>query len=210
MAKYPKPKKVLIATGNRGKIRELTTQLSSIGVEVASLADLPLGEPVEETGSTFTENAKIKAAAYAIRSGLYSLADDSGLEVDALGGRPGVYSARYGGDGLRDKERIRLLLDEMREIQPEARTARFVASLAFAAPDGHIIEVFEGICRGSIAESPVVRRWFRLRSDFYSLRLSIERSANCHPMIKSNISHRSQAVARHLCDFLPDFIGSLT
>jgi XTP/dITP diphosphohydrolase len=205
MAKYPKPKKVLIATGNRGKITELTTQLSSIGVEVVSLADLPLGEPVEETGSTFTENAKIKAAAYAIRSGLYSLADDSGLEVDALDGRPGVYSARYGGDQLMDHERVRLLLDEMRGVQPDARTARFVASLAFAAPDGRIIEVFDGICGGSIAESPAGEGGFGYDPIF--IPEGYDRTfGELSPDIKGRISHRSQAVAKFI-RFLPDFTG---
>ncbi len=205
MINYPKPEKILIATGNRGKIRELTGLVSSVGIEVVSFADVPSEEPVEETGRTFAENAKIKAAAYAVRTGLYSLADDSGLEVEALGGRPGVYSARYGGDDLTEHERISLLLQELESIKPESRTARFVASLAFAAPDGRVIDVFEGVCRGSIAESPAGAGGFGYDPIF--IPDGYDRTfGELSPDIKGRISHRSQAVAKFI-RFLPDFTG---
>jgi XTP/dITP diphosphohydrolase len=199
------PDKILLATQNAGKVRELKEQLSIFGIEVIALLDLASHDAVEETGSTFADNAMIKAAAYAIRTGQYSLADDSGLEVDALGGRPGVYSARYGGDGLTDQDRVRLLLDELRAIQPEARTAQFVASIAFAAPDGRIIEVFEGICRGSITESPAGEGGFGYDPVF--IPEGFDRTfGELSPEIKRCVSHRSKAVAKFI-RFLPDFTG---
>lgn len=200
-----RPDKILLATQNAGKVRELKEQLSVFGIGVISLLDLASHDAVEETGSTFADNAMIKAGAYAIRTGHYSLADDSGLEVDALGGRPGVYSARYGGDGLTDQDRVRLLLDELRAIQPEARTAQFVASIAFAAPDGRIIEVFEGICRGSITESPAGEGGFGYDPVF--IPEGFDRTfGELSPEIKRRVSHRSKAVAKFI-RFLPDFTG---
>ena len=115
---------LLVATGNEGKVQELRGLLSARSIELVLLSNFPNILPVEETGSTFRENAELKAAGYSSATGLYAVADDSGLEVAALKGRPGVLSARYGGDDLCDRERIDIVLNEM-SLKPDVpRTAR--------------------------------------------------------------------------------------
>ena len=144
---------LLIATTNPGKVVEIRDQLLESGYEVIGLNDLDNKiEPVEETGFTFTENAFLKADYYHSRTGLLTLADDSGLEVDALGGRPGVLSARYGAQGMSSAEQVELLLDEMQEAPDSERGARFRCSIALVG-DG-VRKVFEGTCEGRIARSP--------------------------------------------------------
>jgi XTP/dITP diphosphohydrolase len=125
--------RVLVATFNPGKARELGRLLAAAGVEPLTLSDLGISAPFEETGATYEENARGKAAHYAREAGIAALADDSGLEVEALGGRPGVLSARYGGPGLDDPGRCRLLLQEMAGVPEERRGARYVAVAALAA-----------------------------------------------------------------------------
>ena len=122
----PRPR-LLLASANQGKLRELRTILDGLGVELVGLADAGLGEPpeVEETGETFLENALLKGRGYAAWSGLAAVADDSGLEVDALGGVPGVRSARYAGQGAGDQANLDKLLAELSGVPPERRTARF-------------------------------------------------------------------------------------
>jgi len=124
--------RVLVATFNPGKARELGRLLAAAGVEPLSLSDLGINAPFEETGATYEENARGKAAHYARQAGIAALADDSGLEVEALGGRPGVLSARYGGPGLDDPGRCRMLLQEMAGVPEERRGARYVAVAALA------------------------------------------------------------------------------
>ena len=130
--------KLLIATRNSGKIREFSRMLSQLSTdmvfEIVGLDDLGIDIEVEETGSTFEENAVLKARQYADASGEVTLADDSGLVVDALGGAPGVLSARYGGDGLDDEGRVNLLLQNMVDVPGWQRSARFVAVIALAGP----------------------------------------------------------------------------
>ncbi len=146
-------KEILIATTNRGKVDEIRDLLEGLDCRVLSLNDLGrVLSVVEETGETFAENAMIKADYYHAQTGLITLADDSGLEVDALDGRPGVYSARYGGDGAGSAEQIKLLLDEMRGVPREKRTARFVCAIALSGPG--LRDSFEGRCEGVIAEEP--------------------------------------------------------
>lgn len=140
-----------MATGNPGKVRELKEGLAPLGWTLLSLADFPLRLPKEE-GSTFLENALLKAAYVAKATGLPALADDSGLEVPALGGEPGVYSARYGGRET-DRERNVYLLERMRHLQGEERKARFLAVLVLAYPDGHV-EAYQGQVEGYILEAP--------------------------------------------------------
>jgi XTP/dITP diphosphohydrolase len=124
---------LLIATTNRGKVSEIRSLLQTLNYRVISLLDLPHPpSPVEETGKTFAENALLKAEYYHTHSGLLTIADDSGLEVDALDGRPGIYSARYGGPGLSSEDQIQLLLEEMKDVPEEKRTARFVCAIALA------------------------------------------------------------------------------
>src|SRR5690349_12002714 len=130
--------RLLIATRNRGKVAELADLLAVPSVEVVSLGDLGVDHDVEETGTTFTENANLKASEYASHAGLITIADDSGLVVDALGGAPGVYSARYAGPEATDADRIEKLLHELRDIPEHARTARFVCAMSISDAEGRI------------------------------------------------------------------------
>jgi XTP/dITP diphosphohydrolase len=143
--------RLLIATNNAGKVRELGEALRGLEVDLVRLADLGDGAPEspEETGSTFEENALLKARYYFERTGLASVADDSGLEVDALGGRPGVLSARYAGPDATDADRVDVLLDELAGTADRDRSARFVCVIAFVG-DG-IERTFAGECAGHIA-----------------------------------------------------------
>ncbi len=143
--------KLLIATGNPGKLREYRRLLENLDYDIVGLADVGLGDmDVEETGETFSENATIKAQAYAEASGLLTLADDSGLVVDALDGRPGVYSARYGEPGLDNAGRRAYLLREMQAVPDTERTARFVCVIALHHPETGKTYTTEGTVEGRI------------------------------------------------------------
>jgi XTP/dITP diphosphohydrolase len=143
--------RLLIATHNRGKLREYAALLSGLPVELVSPDELGLDLAVVESGATYHENAMLKARAYAQASGLLTLADDSGLEVDALDGAPGVHSARYalGGDG----DRVQALLRALAQSGREGRTARFRCVIALVSPDGRSWSV-EGQCEGRIVDTP--------------------------------------------------------
>ncbi len=145
--------RLLLATNNAGKVAELRRILEGCGWELVTPADIGLQLEVEETGATYEENATAKAVHYAQASGLVALADDSGLEVDALDGHPGVQSARYAGPNTTDGERVQKLLEELRDVPDEARGARFRAVIAIAAPDGRC-ETVEGAVEGRIARAP--------------------------------------------------------
>ena len=147
------PPKLLLATGNPGKARELAHLLADVPYDLVTLADLGIPDDVEEDGDDFEANALIKARAYARRSGLTALADDSGLEVDALAGQPGVRSKRYLGEDATDTERNAYLVSQLRHLPREERTARFRCVIAIAAPDGRAV-TREGICRGIIEDEP--------------------------------------------------------
>src|SRR6266568_1905673 len=144
---------LLIATQNKAKYRELQQLISDLPFALMSLEDVPKLTPVPETGTTFVENAILKAAGYAIQSSLLTLADDSGLEVDALGGAPGVFSARYSGEGATDKERVDKVLYELSNVGASNRSARFLTAVALAAPTGRILNVSVGTCNGRIGTS---------------------------------------------------------
>ncbi len=180
-------KKLLVATHNSGKVREFSRMLSAMAFdavfEVVGLDDLGIDLDVEETGTTFEENSVLKARAYAEVSGVLTLADDSGLVVDALDGAPGVNSARYGGAKLDDEGRVQLLLDNMQDVPGWDRTARFVAVLALAGaelqglpetsdmPGGLVTS--EGVLEGAIVHQPIGANgfgydpvfWLDLRSE---------------------------------------------
>ena len=145
--------RLLLATNNAGKVAELRHILDGCGWEIVTPADLGLKLAVEEVGQTYAENATIKALAFARAGGLVTLADDSGLEVDALGGRPGVMSARYAGPDRTDAERVEKLLEELSGVPDEQRSARFRAAIAIADPRGRV-ELVEGTVEGRIAHEP--------------------------------------------------------
>lgn len=146
------PNALLIATHNAGKLAELRSLLADVPYALVSLADVGVHTDVEETGATLEENAALKATAYARLAGLPTLADDSGLEVDALNGAPGVHSARYAGSGATDADRIAKLLANLAAHQPPW-TARFRCVIAIALPDGGV-ELRDGACEGVITAQP--------------------------------------------------------
>jgi XTP/dITP diphosphohydrolase len=186
--------KVLVATRNPGKLKEYAELLGDGGtVEWASLADIGIEDEVEETGSTFEENARLKAVAYTAASGLLTLADDSGLEVEALDGAPGVYSARYAGPGTGDLDRIRKLLAALEGVPAQDRAARFVCVVAICTPEGDIYTA-EGECRGRIAFEPHGSNGFGYDPVFYISGLHMT-MAEAEPEIKNRISHRAMALA---------------
>lgn len=144
--------KLLIATGNAGKVREYELLLADVPVQLLSLRDVGLGTmDVDENGTTLEENASIKATAYAQASGLVALADDTGLFVDALGGDPGVYPARYGGPDLTMAQRRAKLLNALGDTPTGQRTARFACVIAVAMPESTGVEAVRGVCEGHIA-----------------------------------------------------------
>ena len=141
---------LLIATTNPGKAREYKSLLAGLDLDLVGLKDVGINVEVEENGSTYIENAELKARAYAAMSGLLTLADDSGLEVDALNGRPGIHSARYAPDSA---TRIQKMLAEMSNVPDDQRTARFQCAIVLAWPDGRTQAVL-GMCEGLIAHEP--------------------------------------------------------
>ena len=182
--------KFVLATHNPGKLREMGDILRGLGVEVVSPADVGCHVEVEETGTTFAENAMLKARAVCAASGLPAIADDSGLCVDALGGAPGVYSARYGGEGLDDAGRYRLLLSNLRG-QP-TRAAHFACAIACAFPNGDTLTA-EGRCDGAIAYAPMGEGGFGYDPVF----LVPEKAKTFGQLTaeeKSAISHRGRAL----------------
>lgn len=184
-------KKIVLASRNQGKLREFKEMLKSLSVVIMDLSSWPeLPEP-EETGQTFLGNAKLKARYYAKKTGNYCLADDSGLEVFALGGAPGVYSARYAGDSHDDKANNQLLIKNMQGKTD--RDCRFCCALALAKPDGEIILTAEGFCEGVLLEAEDGQGGFGYDPLFYSkdLHKSLGQATDEE---KNTISHRSRAL----------------
>ena len=189
--------KYVLATHNPGKLKEMGAILAWFGVEVVSPKDLGLTVDVEETGATFAENAMLKAKAICAAAKLPAIADDSGLCVDALNGGPGVYSARYGGEGLDDKGRYTLLLNNMRG--QTTRAAHFACAIACAFPNGDTLTA-EGRCDGTIAFAPMGEGGFGYDPVFF-----VPEKAKTFGQLtaeeKSAISHRGRA--------LESFVGKL-
>ncbi len=177
---------LVVATGNPGKLREMQAYLVDSGWE---LTLKPEELEIEETGDTFAANACLKASQVALATGNWAIADDSGLQVDALNGTPGVYSARY---GKTDPERIARLL---RELGDEVhRGAQFVCAVAMARPDGAIALQSEGVCRGEILHAPRGQGGFGYDPIFYVPELQLT-FAEMTPDLKRSISHRGKAFA---------------
>ena len=181
---------VVLATGNKGKVKEFSKLLQGVFGSVISLSDLDSPPEVIEDGVTFRDNALKKAREIAHYSGKLTLADDSGLEVDALQGRPGVYSARYSGEGATDKTNIEKLLAELGD-EPN-RKARFVCVLALVDPNGKEL-VVEGFCEGEIFPKPRGEGGFGYDPIFY-LPVRDKTMAEVDPDTKNQISHRANAL----------------
>jgi XTP/dITP diphosphohydrolase len=186
--------KLLIATYNPGKVKEYEELLAGLPLELTYPAQEGLHIEVAETGESFAENARLKAIAYARASGLLTLADDSGLEVDALGGEPGIRSARYAGKGASDEERYQLLLEKLQGVPREERTARFRCIIAVATPEGQI-HTTEGTCEGIIAFEPKGEHGFGYDPVFYLPKYG-KTMAELPPATKNQISHRAGAAQR--------------
>lgn len=181
---------IVVATKNPGKLSELRALLEDLPLEILSADAMP---DVDETGQTFEANAELKARAAAEWSGKWALADDSGLEVDALGGRPGVYSNRFAGENTTEEQRNRRLLELLEGIPPERRTARYRAAVAIAAPDGRIW-ISEGACEGVILTDPRGENGFGYDPLFLVPEYG-RTMAELDPRTKNRISHRARALA---------------
>lgn len=185
--------KLLVATHNQGKVTEFAEMLADLQIEWLSLDDVGVTTDVAETGKTFRENAVLKATWYAQETGLLTLADDSGLEVDALNGEPGVFTARYGGSGLSHADRYHLLLKNMSGVPEPERTARFRCVIALVGGDGRLLHTSDGICEGRIALAPAGDGGFGYDPVFY-LPERGQTMAQVGAAIKHQISHRGRAM----------------
>jgi len=194
---------LIIATRNRGKVREFDELLAAAGMELRGLEDTGV-PPVAEDGVTYLDNARTKALAVARFTGFPALADDSGLEVDALGGAPGVRSARFAGPGATDADNVELLLQRMASVPWERRTARFRCVIVVARADGRTLSA-EGTCEGIITERPRGAGGFGYDPVFYypaAARTFAELPAG----EKNRVSHRARACERIL-PRLVEFLG---
>ena len=186
----PGNRRILLATSNPGKVREFRRLLAG-KFDVVTPSELGIGLEVEETGATYKENAVLKAEAFARAGRCLALADDSGIEVDALGGKPGMYSARYGGPGLDDAGRTALLLRELERVPAPQRGACYRAVVALGWPTGET-RCFEGIQKGSIARAPRGEQGFGYDPVFLIDGVRVQ--AEISDEEKDRISHRGQAV----------------
>lgn len=185
---------LLVATTNRHKLDEYRAIFSDLPFQLLSLKDIQLDLDVEETGTTFAENATLKALAYAQASNMLALADDSGLEIDALNGEPGVYSARFAGEQTSYAERFRIILERLRDVPVVQRTARFRCVIALAEPSG-LLRLAEGRMEGLIADAPRGEHGFGYDPIFLVPDLH-KTNAELSPEQKNALSHRGEA-ARH-------------
>ena len=182
--------KLVLASKNEKKLAEMNDILSHLGIEVCSEAEAGVDLEVEETGTTFEENSLLKARAVMEASGLPAIADDSGLCVDCLNGAPGVYSARYGGEGLSDEQRYRMLLENMRGQMP--RTAKFVSVITCCFPNGDTLTA-RGECPGTIAYAPMGEGGFGYDPVFFVPELK-KTFAQLTAEEKNAVSHRGKAL----------------
>ncbi len=195
--------KFVLASHNKGKLKELQAILGELGVEVVLQSELGLDLEPEETGTTFAENARIKARAVMEASGLPAIADDSGLCVDALNGAPGVYSARYGGEGLTDEQRYQLVLRGVAGQFP--RTCRFQCAIVCCFPNGEELSA-NGTCEGTVAFTPMGTDGFGYDPIFFVPRLK-KTFAQLSPEEKNAISHRGNAL-RDFAQKLKDYLNA--
>ena len=196
--------RLLLASNNAHKVTEFRRLFEGLDLELVTPREVGLELDVAETGETFKENARLKARAFAAASGLASLADDSGIEVDTLDGRPGVFSARYGGDGLDDEGRVRLLLRELDGVAGARRRCRYRVVLVLADPAGGEW-VTEGRCEGRVSLAPSGSNGFGYDPVFY-VPMFGKTIAELDPAQKDTISHRGEA-ARAMADVLARRMG---
>ncbi len=196
--------KLLLATSNQAKVREYMTLLQDLPYELVTLAEQKV-TTVSEDGESLEENARLKAVDYATQSRLLALADDSGLEVDALGGEPGPLSSRYAGEGASDSDRVNYLLSRLKHVPWSGRSARFRCVIAIATPEGQV-ELCSGECYGFITFEPRGGHGFGYDPVFYLPELG-KTMAELPMEIKNQVSHRGQA-ARKVYQVLERLTGS--
>jgi XTP/dITP diphosphohydrolase len=189
----PQPS-LLLATNNAGKVRELRELLDGSGFDIVTPRDIGLTLEVEEDGTTYEANARKKADAFAAASGLPALADDSGIEVDALDGRPGIHSARYGDGDLTERQQCELILRELEGVPDERRTARFRAVIVISGLDG-LSQAFEGVIEGRIGHGIAREGGFGYDPIFVPDGYDIT-TAQMPREHKNRISHRARAAAK--------------
>lgn len=198
-------KKIILATRNKGKIREIRSLFASADIEIMSLDDIQGCPDIIEDGDTFKDNAFKKAHGIAEVTGFMALADDSGLEVDALSGAPGVHSARFAGEGADDEANNRKLLDMLQGVSEEKRTARFRCVIVLYDPSGRWISA-EGVCEGVISSAPKGENGFGYDPIFFLPGVGCT-MAELTKEEKNSLSHRSMALKKLLAE-LPDFFKS--
>jgi len=186
--------KLLLGTNNQAKVREYKTLLQSLSFELVTLAEQGITTIVSEVGESLEENARLKATILAEQSQLLTLADDSGLEVDALGGEPGRLSARYAGEGASDRDRINYLLSRLKGVPWPERSARFRCVIAVATPGG-VVELCSGECLGFITFEPKGKEGFGYDPIFYLPELD-KTMAELPLEMKNEVSHRGQAAGK--------------
>ena len=197
---------IVVATKNSGKVKELRGLLEGLPLQLKSLNEFPNVIEAEETGANFAENAVIKAQSYALQTGFWSLADDSGLEVEALNGAPGIFSARYAGANATDREKIIKLLHELEKTSDPKRLARFVCAMAISDEKGEIKFLTEGICKGRIVLSPIGTNGFGYDPIFVPDGFE-QTFGELSNEIKQKISHRAKA-AENIITFLRGFYAA--
>ena len=204
-----KPKEILIATTNLGKVREIEPMLKDLGfLEIKTLKDFSPIPPPEEKGNTFLENALEKASYYAKRFNILTLSEDSGLEVEALSGAPGIHSSRFAGDKATDEENIKKLLKLLEGVPFEKRKARFVCAIVVYHPSGKWISA-EGEWQGYIAEEPRGTQGFGYDPVFLVPEYNLEKTAaELSKEEKNRISHRAKAI-RAIIPKLKEFLEKI-
>jgi XTP/dITP diphosphohydrolase len=191
---------ILIATNNLGKVKEFTHFFADLPIKLRSLREFPEIEDVEETGSTYAENAVLKAKTYSLKTNLWALADDSGLEVEVLGNAPGIFSARYAGENASNNEKINKLLTQIEKSSKKNRNAKFICVIALTNEKGEVQVIVEGVCEGHITDKPCGINGFGYDPVFIPNDYR-ETFGELSEEIKQKISHRANAV-RKIIDFL--------
>jgi XTP/dITP diphosphohydrolase len=194
---------LLLATRNPGKVREITSILENSGWSFSSLQEFENIESPGENGETYADNAILKARFYAAATGLWALADDSGLEVEALAGAPGVLSARYAGEEASDADRRKLLLSKLSKSDDKPRRARFVSVVAIANPEGTVLNISEGVCEGTMTVASRGTGGFGYDPLFIPDGYD-QTFAELAQEVKNRISHRARALRKTL-EFLKSF-----
>jgi XTP/dITP diphosphohydrolase len=191
--------KLLLATNNEGKVREFQSMIKDCGVELVTPEQAGIKLKVEETGLTYEDNARLKAKAFANASGLLTLADDSGLEVEALKGEPGIHSSRYAGETASDSQKVNYLLTKLKNVPAEKRQASFHCVIAIAYPYGRV-DFYSGRCDGFITDGPRGANGFGYDPIFLFPEYN-KTMAELPEEVKNTISHRAHA-AQKACQAL--------